>query len=730
MSTSDNETAKNIEDTVIPSKSAWELAQKALLSINGPTDSTNNNEEKNHKASPLKSNNQFGPIVNSYHTNRPLPPYQNGSGGPSPPNNGGGGGYSYANNPYNQNGGNYWNSSYPPRPPHYGGAPGYQHNNYYNMNSYGYPPNNYGPPPQRPPFPCSGGPAPYNDYNMPPTYNNGYGYQPPARNGYNQPPMRPQFDQLPPYCPPPSVQEFQSFDTITNESNNNNNILDQEKENDVKQSIIEKPKSWADAVKNNKLIGKPGVIKDKVIIIKKPIKFNAFNNKPAGWNSTSFQELPTNNNNETLNEPDHPVKEKELNGEPKLKISKKNETQPKSASPPNKKSSQEWPAAMKTWVMYSFEQAKTERSKDKMEKYMRDYCQRVLDDGSAWTMNWNLKPLCQVGLSTSQRVDRRKSHYRSRSRSPSRSHSRTPSPARRRRKRSSTSSDDSQLQLKKSVRSRVGKQTATVAKKTVGSKKVQKGLVDQHFRATADPHTQKKKQDRAARFEISEARKRVTHSPTFSGLSSQGLEDGDAMDYHIVGTSSDLVKPYLRLTSAPDPATVRPQHILEKALERVQERWKAKGDYHNACEQMKSIRQDLTVQGIKNEFSVRVYECHARIALEKGDREEFNQCQTNLKSLYKQGITGEVAEFTAYNILYYIYTKSTTDLNSCLTSLTKELLKDEVVQHALALRSACALCNYHSFFKLYLNAPKMTGYLIDLFISRERTEAMKRMLKT
>lgn len=170
----------------------------------------------------------------------------------------------------------------------------------------------------------------------------------------------------------------------------------------------------------------------------------------------------------------------------------------------------------------------------------------------------------------------------------------------------------------------------------------------------------------------------------------------------------------------------------------------------------------MQVQRIKNEFTVTVYEIHARMALEsvsvhssliitslnlvvighrQSDMVEYNACQATLKNLYETGIKGKREEFTAYRILTLLHghnrtglstvschipslTCSGPELNLYVGQLTTDIKMTPPVQHALAVSRALAMGNYHALFDLYLNAPNMGGYIMDHFVERERIRAM------
>ncbi|CAO3664159.1 unnamed protein product [Rhizopus stolonifer] len=227
-----------------------------------------------------------------------------------------------------------------------------------------------------------------------------------------------------------------------------------------------------------------------------------------------------------------------------------------------------------------------------------------------------------------------------------------------------------------------------------------------------------KREQRAMRFQ-NPTQKKKSITPIVWDLD-QPMTD------QVIGTCLTLEKPYFRLTSAADPATVRPLNVLEKTFSLLRKKWRKEGNYSYICEQFKSMRQDLTVQRIQNEFTVQVYESHARIALEKSDIGEYNQCQTQLKYLYEQGVDGCEDEFLAYRILYMLFSRNQSDLNAMMESMCDVGFDNqaECVQHALMVRSCLVKGNYHKFFRLYEEAPNMGGYLMDQFANRERIEAL------
>ncbi len=214
--------------------------------------------------------------------------------------------------------------------------------------------------------------------------------------------------------------------------------------------------------------------------------------------------------------------------------------------------------------------------------------------------------------------------------------------------------------------------------------------------------------------------------------------DWDALA--IRGTSRALEKSYFRLTSAPDPATVRPEPVLRAALARLAARVAAREvNYFYANDQFKGLRQDCVVQRLRGALAVDVYAAHARAALEYGDAAEFNQCQGQLAALVAAGAPGARApEHLAHRLLYQAAHAAGGDRGEGL-GLLRTLREAAAggaaaapeVAHALRCRRALAAADWPAFFRLYAEAPApgLGRALLDLAAPRARFGALAAAVK-
>ncbi|AOA64557.1 Protein with putative role in transcription elongation [Komagataella phaffii CBS 7435] len=177
--------------------------------------------------------------------------------------------------------------------------------------------------------------------------------------------------------------------------------------------------------------------------------------------------------------------------------------------------------------------------------------------------------------------------------------------------------------------------------------------------------SQQKKKSRELRFKIT---KKSSVSPA------NKIQVACDLNCKLVGTNTSIEKDYYRLTSHPDPSMVRPLPILKKSLQHLYakyqslERFKAlsKAEYSYFLNQLKSLRQDLTVQDIQNQFTVKVYEFNTQLAIQNEDFGELNQCLTQLAQLYTVSTMGHT--------YYYSDTGKYNQEHNCF--LAKDLCED------------------------------------------------------
>ncbi|KAL0034354.1 hypothetical protein WJX77_010828 [Trebouxia sp. C0004] len=227
------------------------------------------------------------------------------------------------------------------------------------------------------------------------------------------------------------------------------------------------------------------------------------------------------------------------------------------------------------------------------------------------------------------------------------------------------------------------------------------------------------------------------HAPVYAAALSrerhvEGADCEAKWDQHAVqGTCSNLEKKYFRLTGPPDPSAVRSPHILKAALDRMVRIYRAgQCDIHYAEDQLKAMRQDVTVQHVRGVLPVQIYEAHARACLEHGNGGDFNQCQAQLTVLYEEGSPGCLHEFVAYRVLYQsiLRSKESASLLATLEQLSPQVCAHPAVAHALKVRQALVFSRFTAFFHLYASAPNLGRALMDMCFSRVRFAALETLV--
>eukprot|EP01017_Pseudomicrothorax_dubius_P011562 TRINITY_DN1434_c0_g3_i1.p1 TRINITY_DN1434_c0_g3~~TRINITY_DN1434_c0_g3_i1.p1 ORF type:complete len:673 (+),score=92.70 TRINITY_DN1434_c0_g3_i1:64-2082(+) len=250
---------------------------------------------------------------------------------------------------------------------------------------------------------------------------------------------------------------------------------------------------------------------------------------------------------------------------------------------------------------------------------------------------------------------------------------------------------------------------------------------------TGNGHDVKKVTQRFSRFGPGGRQETTSNIPSVSRkLYNININDNDDIDFEelaekwkVIGTCKTLEKSYLRLTEQPDPATVRPEPVLREAMKALLKKWKdGKAEYHFVSDQFRAMRQDLVVQHIKNDLTVKIYEHNARISLECHDFGQFNQCLNQLHALYRDGIKGHFYEFIGYRMMSLIFSNNKYQFSKQLEELAKVDFEAPEISFALDLKSCLSLGNVTRIFKMYKTGPNLTPYVFDLFILKLRVWAL------
>jgi SAC3 family protein LENG8/THP3 len=305
----------------------------------------------------------------------------------------------------------------------------------------------------------------------------------------------------------------------------------------------------------------------------------------------------------------------------------------KPTNPPNNNSSpapSPWPPTLKTYVEKSFAQCETDADRSFIEDKLKSLISKVTNDGRMHKHRWELEPIPippsqqpPTPVTSAFAADGPRDEVRE---------------PRRKKSRFQPIDDPPPQDISGSASSSGGQGNRIVPAKVTSKEEINRqnranrfmrehNLQQQQQQPQSQKQSQKQHQGKKRKSQNVSTSHSHSQTPSFSAVSSSGsgsggYSDADLESFVVIGTCSKVEKDYFRLTSAPDPSTVRPLEVLKKALELVKEKWsqfrRADADgtdtstagsgnggtgtttYIWLCSQLKSIRQDVMVQHIKN----------------------------------------------------------------------------------------------------------------------------------
>lgn len=259
---------------------------------------------------------------------------------------------------------------------------------------------------------------------------------------------------------------------------------------------------------------------------------------------------------------------------------------------------------------------------------------------------------------------------------------------------------------------------------------------------TEEEKEEQQRAQRASRFKANSDRSSSSSSTSNSSCGYHNNYTVEVSSYEdteaIVGTSTTLEKPFLRLTERPVPSSVRPLSILKKSLALMMKKKEEGASWIGyLSEQMKSIRQDLVIQAIADEFALQVYETNARWCLENNDIPEFKRCLVRIDEFYNHlNLSSDnIDEFSCYSLLYHLLPEDFPSLNAELAALAQSAQRSKL-QFSPAIRHAIRICeayldnNWTLFFHLSKTTHFLEHHLLNVAAERLRLHCLSSIFIT